>query len=165
MWPWASHTKESAQSVKTLWIGCGRYKIRKLNPLLDFKPDDMPQIFTAYQTRRKQERPSTTEAQLVKAQRDMMNVVEAGLVYPELVPIGVGDKRGKEGGITVEDIFREPVVGEKLYWEVVLHSLNRFKGIKGVFFSTRLRYLLYTVQQKTTEENLSKYFSPTESTA
>jgi len=129
---WFDHKAEKWRlaGYKRIKVNGQIFTIRKINPLLDFKSDSMPQIFTSFISRRKVE-PHTDPA---KAQADMMNVIEAGLVEPELVPIGIGESRGKEAGITVEDIFRDEQTGIKLYWEIIQHSLLRFRGIKELFF-------------------------------
>jgi len=85
--------------------------------------------------------------------------VQAGLVKPELVPVGKGDQRGKEDGITVDDIFRDEDLAIKLYIEILAHSLNRFKGMRGLFFSIRIKHLLSTEWRKSMENYQAILFS------
>jgi len=148
--------KSKLQGWKTVKICGGKFIIRRVNPLLDFPSDSMPQIFTSFVSRRKVE-PEKDQSQFdqKKVIKDMMRVVEVGLVKPELVPIS----KSKEG-ITVEDIFIDLELGIKLYWEIIINSLNKFKGLKGLFFSIRLRAWLSTELRKNTDVLLSKSFSP-----
>jgi hypothetical protein len=132
--------KEQLQGHKIVKVCTSKFVIRRINPLLDFNLESMPQIFSSFQTRRKTEK-APYDPKLIVEQ--MMRVVEKGLVSPELVPVGVGDKRGKEDGITVEDIFRDEECGFKLYSEIMFHSLNKFSGLKKVFFSMKLKAVYY----------------------
>ena len=59
---------------------------------------------------------------------------------------GKGEKRGKEPGITAEDLFRDPEMGGRLYAAIMEHSLVRLRGMKKVFFwpaILRGRWTLY----------------------
>lgn len=157
--------KERLQDLKKIKAGGMRFTIRRINPLLDFTSDKMPQIFTEVLSVRKEDPNRTrTNAELLKMQEDMYSIIEAGVVEPQLVPIGVGEKRGKEGGITVEDLFRDPAIGYDLYMKILDHSLNRFKGIKKLFFSIRTKYLHFTVQRKIMEQLQSDSSSQMEGT-
>jgi len=129
-------TKEELQGIKEVKVCHSKFKIRRINPLLDFELDHMPQIFTGFQSQRKTDKTPFNSKNVVE---QMMRVVEAGVVEPALVPVGAGGKRGKEDGITVEDIFRDDECGYKLYTEIMLHSLNRFTGLKKVFFSVKIK--------------------------
>lgn len=141
--------KNDLQNVKNIELGGFKFTIRKINPLLDFTADTMPQIFTAYLTRRKFENATTTTVeQLQRANEDMKSIIMAGLVTPKLVPVGKGDARGREDGITVEDLFRDEDMAVKLYVEIFTHSLNRFKGLKGLFFSIKIKHTLFTEWRK-----------------
>jgi hypothetical protein len=129
MWPFGKATKNRLREHKTVWISGVKFVIRKINPLFDFAPDKMPQIFTDIYSQRQANRTAPlTIPEIRKYQDDMMNAVKAGLVVPVL-----GD------GISVEDIFSNPDVGARLFQEVLIHSLNRFRGLKGVFFSIGIR--------------------------
>ena len=169
MWRWLSPfsrrlAKGDLEDVKTIWVNSFKFKIRKINPLLDFPSDKMPQIFTDFTSRRqRKEEPGIDQAR--RQQRDMYTMIEAGLVDPKLVPIGLGEKRGKEDGLTVEDVFRDADVGAKLYFEILAHSLCRFRGMKGVFFSTLLKRRLYTAWQKSLANDLATSSSATGSLA
>lgn len=129
-------TKEELQGHKRITICGSKFTIRKINPIIDFDLEHIPQIFSSFQSARKTEKTAYSESSLMQ---QMHRVVEAGLVDPPLVPVGKGDKRGKESGITVEDIFRDEEVGCKLFSEIMIHSLNRFRGMKKVFFSAKIR--------------------------
>lgn len=143
-------SKAELAGERTVNVNGGKYVIRKLNPMIDFGASNMPQIFTAYQSRRPKDAAQETPETKARAVRDMYAVIEAGLIKPSLVPVGKGELRGKEDGITVEDLFRDPSTGARLYWEIVSHSLNRFRGLKGVFFSIRQSYALFIASRRST---------------
>lgn len=142
MWFSRTPTKESLQGYKCVKVNRSKFTIRRINPLLDFASDKIPQIFTSYYNRRGT--PEVTEAK--KIREFVMSVVEVGLVEPPLSP------RGKEG-ITVDDIFRDEELGNKLYFEIMFHSLLRFRGIKKLFFWIKTKYLLYIIYRK----NMARY--------
>jgi hypothetical protein len=133
-------TKASLNGYKTIKVCHSKFIIRRINPVMDFELEHMPQIFTAFQSRRNTEKSPVSEKNLVE---QMMRVVEAGLVEPELTPIGKGKEKGKEAGITIEDIFRDQELGFKLFTEIMLHSLNQFSGLKKVFFSMKIRVVFF----------------------
>jgi hypothetical protein len=145
--------RERLHSVKTVKICGNRFRIRKINPLLDFELSDMPQIFTSYVSRRKQE-PESSSADPAKVQRQIMNVVKAGLISVNNIP--VSDNDGEKDVITIEDVFRDPEVSNRLYVEIILHSLNKFRGLKGVFFSIFQRFTLFMSRQRNTPNALTK---------
>jgi hypothetical protein len=121
-------TKERLEGQKKVIIFGHQYTIRKVNPLLDFHPDKMPSVFSSFQSRRKAGANAKSEmSDPHKVIEDMMMVVKAGLVCPELV-----DDSAK--GITIKDIFRDPDTGASLYVEIIGHSLMRLSGAKKVFF-------------------------------
>ena len=128
--------KDKLQGHKVIKVCGQKFTIRKINPIMDFPADKMPQIFTSFKSERKTEKSAFSATAIME---QMMRVIEAGVVYPPLVPIGKGDKHGKEDGITAEDLFRDEESGVKLFQEIMLHSLNRFRGVKGVFFSLKNR--------------------------
>lgn len=140
-------TKADLQQHKKLRIFGHSYIIRKINPLIDFKDGNIPQIFTSFVSRRKAEDKTPSESELNKRVYDMRSVVLAGLVSPEI---------SKESGITLDDIFRDIEVATRLYIAIIEHSLNRFRGIKGFFFSIRTRLLLLIASQKGMESSLQK---------
>jgi hypothetical protein len=145
MWPFRTEpTKAELEGHQRVSVLGSAFVIRKVNPLLDFSPDKMPQIFAANMSRRKpvEEGPSLAASQ--RALREMQQVVEVGLVEPSLIPVGKGELRGKEGGITVEDVFRDLQVGVALYWAIIAHSLNQYKGVRGQIFLELTRRRLYT---------------------
>ena len=129
-------TKEQLQGYKKITVCGSKFVIRKINPILDFDLSHIPQIFSSFQSARNTEKTAYSESSIIA---QMHKVVEAGLVEPSLVAVGKGEKKGKEAGITVEDIFRDEELGSKLFSEIMIHSLNRFSGMKKVFFSARIR--------------------------
>lgn len=139
--------KEKLQGSKTIKVCTSRFTIRRINPLLDFGLEHMPQVFTSFQSARKTDKSPYDPKAIVE---QMMRVVEAGVVEPPLVPVGKGDKRGHEDGLTVEDLFRDEECGFKLYSEIMLHSLNKFSGLKKVFFSLKMRLLWFIAWLKLT---------------
>lgn len=134
--------KAQLQDLKTLRLGGGRYVIRRINPILDFPGDRMPTVFSSYSSGRKVD-PAKASAQMSPARQleEMMMVVSAGLVEPALVPAGKGEAKGREDGITIEDLFRDPSHGAELYVEIMAHSLNRFSGLRKIFFSLQIKRL------------------------
>ena len=137
--------KQKLQGFKTVRICGTKFVIKKINPLLDFTSENMPQIFSSFISRRG---PATPD--LKNIQKQMMDMVSAGLVEPKLVPVGTGDKKGNEEGITVDDLFRDETLAIKLYQEILIHSLNKFRGLKGVFFLIKLRRAFYIELRKNT---------------
>lgn len=147
--------KERLQDTKKIKVLGMKFTIKKINPFIDFAPDDMPQIFTDFLSQRK---PTTepTQTDLIRVQKEVYKTVEVGVVEPELVRVEQGERKGKENGLTVEDLFRNPEMGYKLYNEILIHSLNRFKGIRSLFFSIKMRYLLFMALRKSMANSLSK---------
>jgi hypothetical protein len=119
------------------------FVIRKVNPLMDFPADKVPQLFTDFQTVRKPDPTKPPTIEQIKAMREqMLAFIQAGVVEPRLVPVGIGDKNGNEDGLTVDDICRDQDMGMRLYWEIMSHSLNTFSGVKSLFFSIKQKLLL-----------------------
>ena len=144
----ATITKEALLGYKKIKINGWKFIIKKINPLADFTSENMPQIFTSFISKRKPTEPLLNEATLKKMEEDMKVVIEAGLVEPKLSP-----RNKSNEGITVDDLFRDYQTAADLYKEIFIHSLNRFRGIKGLFFCLRLRYTLFIHSQK----NLGNY--------
>lgn len=141
-------TKQELQGHKKIRVCNSNFTIRRINPLIDFDAEHMPQIFTSFQSARKTDK-TPYDSKAIIAQ--MMKVVEAGLVDPPLVPVGKGAEKGKENGITIEDIFRDEDCGVRLYSEIMLHSLNKFSGLKKLFFSVKVRLAYFINLAKLTE--------------
>lgn len=138
MWPFTKTTsKADLRGYKRITLAGRSFVIQRLNPLLDFPADRMPQIFSEFVQNKADK--ARRAADPKRGGEDLRLVIEAGVVEPRLVPIGSGEKRGKEDGVTVDDLCRETDTAAWLYMEILVHSLNRFKGIRGVFFSTRTR--------------------------
>ena len=135
--------KQKLLGLKRIVIHGMRFTIRRVNPLMDFPIDKVPQLFTEFQSQRKPDPTKPPTVEQITAMRDsMLAYIEAGVVDPRLVPVGTGDTKDKEDGITAEDLCRHQDMGMRLYWEILSHSLNTFRGIKGVFFSIKQKLLL-----------------------
>lgn len=147
MWPFSKKvTKERLRQYKTIKISGMKFVIRKLNPLFDFSLDKMPQIFSSHMSNRKvDETKPVNEATLKRNQEDMKNVIVAGLIDPDLT-----DK------VSIEDIMGDSGLALKLYTEIIIHSLNMFKGVKGLFFSIKLRRAFSIEYQKSMEKAQTK---------
>ena len=73
--------KEQLQQHKRVKIFGSWYTIRKINPLLDFSYEAMPQIFTAHFSNRPVDKTAITNiTQLQNALKDMKIIVSVGLV-------------------------------------------------------------------------------------
>lgn len=135
--------KHKLLGYKRIKIGGMRFLIRRVNPLMDFPAEKVPQLFTELQSARKPDPTKPPTIEQIKAMREqMLTYIEAGVVEPRLAPVGAGDKNGKEDGLTAEDLCRNQDMGMRLYWAILSHSLNTFKGIKGLFFSIKQKLLL-----------------------
>ena len=156
--------KEKLQRHKTVKVFGDRYVIRKINPLLDFSYDTMPQIFSSFISKRPVTETVPHPSQIQKAMKEMKLIVQVGLVNPKLVPVGKGEKYRQEDGITIDDLFVDTELGTRLYLEILAHSLNQFKGLKGLFFSLRTRHSLFTEWRKNMANDPLKSCSPTETT-
>jgi len=138
-------TRENLRQYKTLRISGMKFVIRKINPLVDFSVDKMPQIFSSFISRRTAEQ-QINEATLRKNQDDMKNIIGAGLVEPDI----------EAGKISLDDIMADSALALELYTEIIVHSLNTFKGLKGVFFSAKTKRLFYSGYAKNLENLLTK---------
>jgi hypothetical protein len=118
--------------LKNLKINGMEFTIKAVNPLIDFAADKIPQIFTDWVTARKIEPKAPDVPDLKKLQQDMYAVIQAGVDKPKL-------HKNSNDGLTVEDLFRDPTMGVKLYYEILEHSLNRFRGLNRLFFSIGIR--------------------------
>lgn len=116
--------------------------------MLDFPSDKLPALFTdnPWANDPKKQIPPSPDS-VKKIQQMMYMYIEAGVVEPKLLPVGKGDDRGKEDGITVEDLFRNPNLGSKLFNEIVFHSIGREGGLGNLFFSIRKKLGLLTLFQ------------------
>ena len=157
MWHFArAATPEEIRGHKRVKINGMQFVVRKLNPLIDFPEDKMPQIFSAYVSRRPVADVPVEGAEAIrKARESMYAVIRAGVVWPRIV-----QEAAKDDGLKASDLFREPSLGAKLYVEIVSHSLNVFKGVKGLFFFHRIRQSLLTQWRKDTAGPPQKSPSP-----
>ena len=158
MWAFTrAATPEGIRGHKRVTVNGMRFVIRKLNPLIDFPEDKMPQIFTSYVSRRPgADAPVEGPEASRKARESMYAVIRAGTVVPKIV-----QEEAKDDGVKASDLFRDPLLGPKLYIEIVAHSLNVFKGVKGLFFFHRIKLSLWMQWQKGTVEPQQKSLSPT----
>lgn len=143
-WWSAARKKRRLLGLKDIRINGMRFTIRRVNPLMDFPASQVPQLFTESPIYAKVDASkSFTPLQAENMRQTILSFIQAGVVEPKLVPIGKGDQRGKEPGITSEDLFRDPDMGIRLYFEILHNSLNVFSGIKGVFFSIKKKLWLF----------------------
>lgn len=117
--------------LKTLKINGMEFTIKAVNPLVDFPPNKIPQIFTDWVSHRKPD-PKAEAPDLRRLQEGMYSVIQAGLDKPRLFTKSAD-------GLVVEDLFRDPTIGVKLYYAILEHSLNRFRGLSRLFFSIGIR--------------------------
>lgn len=152
MWPFRRRPSvEVLRGYKKIRVKDAVFTIQKINPLVDFADGKMPMIFTSFVTRRKPtEAEKITPESIKKLREEMGMVIRAGMVEPKIV----ADDKGNEG-ITVADLFRDPDMAHKVYLEIMLHALNQFGGWRGVFFSIKIRRLLYTALRNFTENSQS----------
>ena len=158
MWPFKPKqpTVEDLRGYKMITVNGMRFTIKKLNPVLDFPTDKIPQIFTDYQTVKDAPRPPSTLEAVKKSQTEMYDTIQAGVVDPKIVPVG------KEGGFTPEDLFRDPTMGLKLYYAIIENSLNQFTGINKLFFSIGIKLSLLTHYASGTVRSLATWSFPKE---
>lgn len=144
------HTKISEQErqrrdllgVKEVKIGKFKFLIKKINPILDFHPDKIPQIFTYYQSKRPITDKVPSELEIRRVYESMYAVIEAGLYEPKLSKMENGDNKWHEKGLTLRDLFLEESLGYGLYIAIMAHTMNRFKGMLSGFFLRKIRHLL-----------------------
>jgi len=142
-WESTSSKKKRLLGLKTITINGMKFVIKRVNPLMDFPSDKVPQLFTDSPGLKSIDlSKSFTPLQVENIRQTVLAYIQAGVVEPRLVPIGKGDIRGKEAGITSEDLFRDPSMGLKLYFEILDNSLNVFSGLKGLFFSIKRKLWL-----------------------
>jgi len=144
-WFGSKTTKERLSGYKTIKVHGMEFVIRKVNPLVDFNSDELPAMFTDYDSRRDLSKMEQTKEQVKKLNDVMKRYLIAGIVRPVLVPIGKGEIKGKEDGITVDDLFRDPTIAMKLFNEIVFHSSNEFRGLSKLFFSIKKKLALLTL--------------------
>jgi hypothetical protein len=160
VWPFKKQpTVEDLRGYKKITINGMRFTIKRVNPLLDFHSDRMPQIFSDYESVREKPLPTSASEALKKVQGDMYDIILAGVVDPKMVP------NGKDGGFTPEDMFRDPTLGVKLYHVIIEHSLNKFKGLSKVFFSIGIKYGLLMHYASGMVKRLAVWSLPKETSA
>ena len=144
-------TLEKLRGHKKLKINGMSFVIKRINPLVDFPANKMPQIFTEMNMSRRPPNPNPSQLEVKRQLQDMMTTVQAGVVDPELGPIG------SKGKLTAEDLFRDPGMGIKLFHEIMSHSLNRFKGLEHLFFSIGIKLSLWIHYLGDTPNFLQRY--------
>lgn len=142
-WNTESRRKKRLLGLKDVTVNGMKFTIKRVNPLMDFPADKVPQLFTDSPSFKSVDiSKSLTPLQVENIRLMVLAYIQAGVVEPRLVPVGKGEKRGKEDGITAEDLFRDPTMGMKLYFEILDNSLNVFRGLKGLFFSIKTKLWL-----------------------
>ena len=131
--------KSDILGLKNIKVGGIKFTIKKINPLLDFPADKMPQIFTDFKSRRKTNDNDVNEKELKAIDERIKPILEAGIYKPTLAKQESGDKKWHEKGLTLEDLFIDRDIAYDLLKEIMFHALNRFKGIGGVFFLIRIK--------------------------
>lgn len=135
--------KAQLHGYKNIRLGGARYTIRRINPILDFHGDRMPAVFSAYSSVRKVDPAKAAELAMsnpTRALEEMMMVVAAGVVSPVLVPQGKGEAKGREDGITVEDLFRDTSHGTELYIKIIKHTFARYSAWRLFLMDLRSRW-------------------------
>lgn len=148
MWPFSkAATKERLQKWKTVKINGWTFTIRRLNPLLDFPGDQMPQIFSESVQSRRPMPARVLPNDEARALDDMRLFIVKGVVKPS-----IGLKDDGKSDFTADDLFRDGDTAVKLYVEILAHSLNVFRGLKGLFFWAKTKRSLFTVLRKSMEQ-------------
>lgn len=160
MWsPWREKDpRGKLLRLKTIKVSGMEFTIKAVNPLIDFSADKIPQIFTDWVSARKVDPKVPDSPDIKKLQQDMYSVIQAGLDRPKLY-------RKSEEGLTVEDLFRDPTIGVKLYYAILEHSLNRFRGLRRLFFSIGIRFSRLMLFAGDTLSRLQVTSSPRETSA
>lgn len=136
MWPLTKKlNKEAFLDLKSVKINGFKFKIKKINPFLDFEGDELPELFTIYQKPKKENLNINYDYQIKKFKEEIKSVIKAGTYDPNL--------KDNDINLTVDDIFRDPDVAFKLYSEIVAHSLKKYSGIRGLFFYLKIRLSLF----------------------
>ena len=128
MWPFSkAATREQLQDWKRVRVNGWKFTIRRINPILDFPADRMPQIFAEAVSRRAPaEKP--VKAAEDRALEDFKSFISRGVVHPL-----VGLKDDGKCDFTVDDLLRDGDTAQKLYAEIMFHSLAAFRGLRGFF--------------------------------
>lgn len=150
MWPFKKQpTLEDLRGYKKITVGGMRFTIKRINPLLDFTSDNIPQIFTDFKSIRDKPSLENNPTLLKKLQEDMYAVIQAGVVEPSL----------EKGSIEVDDLFRDAEIGIGLYQAILEHAFNNFKGLKKLFFSIKTRYKSYITWRKLSGHYRTEFYS------
>jgi hypothetical protein len=75
-------------------------------------------------------------------------MISKGTVKPS-----IGLKDDGKHDFSADDLLRDGDTAVKLYAEIMAHSLQMFRGIKGLFFWAKTRRLLSIALQKSTEQD------------
>lgn len=143
------------RGYKKIRLGGMTFIIQKINPLIDIQSKELPMIFTHIDPSNVRMRKLIEKVNLKDQIKYMAPVIKAGVVEPPIM-------ENPNDGFTVEDFFVDPLIGYRL-WEIILnHSLNRFKGIKGVFFSIMTKLYLFIRGRKHMADVLTNLLSQRE---
>lgn len=157
-----SYRKRKLLGLKRIKVNGMRFIIRRVNPIMDFPAARVPQLFTdSPSIKMAEQSKSLTPLQIDNIRQTVLAYIQAGVVEPRLVPVGKGENRGKEPGITAEDLFRDPSMGVKLYYKILANSLNVFSDTEGLFFSIRRRLLLFISLRVSMAANLLMWWRAT----
>lgn len=152
MWPFSKAAKKAdLQGWRTVRINGWKFTIRRLNPILDFPPDRMPKLFGEFVSVRRPVLGSVVQMDEKQSMEDLKLTIAKGTVSPA---IGLTDK--DKADFTADDLLRDGDTAVKLYIEIMTHSLNMLRGLRGVFFCLRIRHLLYTALRKNTGLDLHR---------
>lgn len=124
------------RGYKKIKVNGQRFIIQKINPLTDLPEKHFPQIFSHIDpndTRMRKMMNKITHKEQIK---NMIPLIKAGVVEPQLVD-------DPNEGLTAEDLFRDPMTGFRLFEKIIDHSLYRFRGLKGLFFSIVLKPFIF----------------------
>lgn len=143
--------KERLLDLKTVKIGGIKFVIKKINPLIDMPSDQVPQIFSDYNSSRVGA--SVTEKDIQRIDESIKPILKAGIYKPDLIPPDP-DNKFKEKGLTINDLFIDKQIAYKLFEEILNHSLDYFKGISGVFFSIKIKLWQFIQWLKNTQLRL-----------
>jgi len=158
MWPFSRKpNSERLKDHKTVKISGMRFIIKPINPLFDFPDDNIPSIFTD-----KREIPGTVvpppeesaDDRIKKLMDGMGVIVAAGLIEPK-----VRNADGGEGGVTIEELFSQPLIGIRLFLEIMKHSTKALRYDQKVFFWIAGKLLLSTFWLRGTGKRRQRYFS------
>lgn len=120
---------------KLVKVGGTPYVIRRIN-WMDFVTGRAPAIIQSALVGRNPE-PAVRRMSYAEGIAEVAATLRAGIVDPPVVPAN-GIKQGV-ACVTVEEMLHYPWHAMPLYKEIVIHSLNRYSGLRGFIMGIRLR--------------------------